>query len=99
MISIDGRPFGKRRRQLLGAKVRGHDDQAVDPAAHRAQRMGRLLAAGVQVGQQQQIAAAARFPVHAAHDLGEELAVQVGKHDADRIVAGKAEAAAPACGT
>ena len=45
----------------------------------------RLLAAAVQVGQQQQIAAAARLAVHAAHDLGKEFAVEIGKHDPDRI--------------
>ncbi len=40
----------------------------------------------------QQIAAAARLAVHAAHDLRKELAVEVGKDDADGVRAREAEA-------
>ena len=46
----------------------------------------------VKVGQQQQIAAAARLAVHAAHDLRKEFAVEVGKDDADGVGSRQAEA-------
>src|SRR3954451_17777638 len=71
----------------------GHDNQSINPAAHRAERSCSLSAAAMQVREEEQIAAAARLAVHSAHDFGEEFAVEVGEHHANRVVARKAEAA------
>ena len=83
----------KRRGKLLLGQMRRHDDQAIDATSHRLKRKRRLAPLRVQVGQKQQISAAARLAVHAAHDLGKELAVKVGKNDPDRVCAREAEAA------
>ena len=88
-----GQPPGQGAGKLLAAEMRRHDDETIDSAAHGPKGIGRLLAAGVQVGQQEQIAAPACLAVHSTHDLRKELAVKVGEHDSDCVGACKAEAA------
>ncbi|PAV66924.1 hypothetical protein WR25_22926 [Diploscapter pachys] len=73
--------------------LRRHDDQPVDAPAHRSHRLRRQFGIGVHIGQQQMIAARADLTVHAAHDFGKELAVQVGQHHADRMAARQRQAA------
>jgi hypothetical protein len=75
------------------AHVRRHDQQAVDPAAHRAQR-GRLLLGMTVIARHQQVqAAVAGDEVDAADQFGEEFAVEIRQHHADGVGAAAAEAA------
>ena len=88
-------PAGKRTRATRpDPQVRGHDDQAIDPAAHRLQhRIRRLALLGVQVGQKQQDSRGGSLAVHAAHDFRKEFTMEVGQHDSDRVGPRQAQAA------
>ncbi len=93
-IDQDG-GHAQRQRLVQPARdqLRRHDDQPVDAAAHRPHRLRRPFGIGMHVGQQQVIAARRHLAVHAAHDLGKELAVQVGQDDTDRMAARQRQAA------
>ena len=93
-VDEDGRrPARKGRGELLVIEVRRHDDQSVDSPAHCLEHGFGPTALRVHVGQEQEIAALGRQPVHPAHDLGEELAVEIGQDHADRPGSRQAEAA------
>ncbi|KAG0743227.1 hypothetical protein G6F24_016316 [Rhizopus arrhizus] len=88
----------QRLRQVVGQEARAlgigrQHQQAVDAAAHGTQGRALLLLVTVVAGHQQVLAAVAGNVVDAAHQLGEEFAVQVRKHHAHRIGAAAAQAA------
>jgi hypothetical protein len=106
IVEMDCRPFppagvdqngwktlGERPGKFGFIKMGSHDDQRVDPATHGAQGIARLFASSMKVREQQEIAAAARLPVHPANNLGKEFTVKVRKDHSNRIGTCKAEAA------
>lgn len=90
--------FGQIGLQGVGVDLGGHDDQAIDPAAHDLQDFCQFLAGGVRAGNQQMEAMLLRDLIRAANDFGEKLAVQIGKDKADGIGSFGAEAAAHGIG-
>ena len=81
-----------------GVHAGGHDDEPVDAAPDRAERGHEVrLGRGVARDQQVQVPQA-RGLVDAPDHLGEELAVQVGEQDAERVDALRDQAARDAVG-
>ena len=78
--------------------MRGHDDQAIDPPAHVAQRFDSVADIQMHVGQEQMALVQGGFPLHAAQHFGEIFTVQVGQDDADRAGARHAEIAGTGMG-
>ena len=73
-----GKMGGERLAQGGGRDVRGHDHQAVHPAAHRLQHVDHLRRVAVGARDQAVVPGAARCHIDAANELGKEFAVHVG---------------------
>ena len=84
--STIGHVAGGLPQRARGVHVRRHDDQAVHPPAHRAQHVGQLVplarASATPAGGSPSRASG---EVRAVDDLGEELAVQVGQQQPQRV--------------
>ena len=93
-IEQDRRDAGRQmREEFIQVHVRRHDDEAVDPSAHVAQRLYPMADVEMHVGQQQMALPQRGLPLHAAQHFGEEFAMKVGQHHADRAGARHAEIA------
>ena len=84
-------------RPVLGEKspvrVRGHDQEPVDPTLERADGRRRLPGRAVHPGEQQMQPAPPRRLIDAADDFREEFAVEVREQHADRVREAGAERA------
>ena len=73
--------------------LRRHDDEPIDTAAHRAQRGDEFVDVGMRTRDQYVHPLAPCRQIDPPDDLGEELAVQIGQQDADRVRAVRDQAA------
>ena len=89
----DRHPPGELIGQIGGADVGRQDDHPVHAAAHGADGRQRVLGAVMRAGDDQMLAVRPRGQVHAADQLREELAEQVGQDDADGVVLAGRQAA------
>src|SRR5688500_7376091 len=69
----------------LGGDVGGHEEETIDASLHRPERRLHLDGIVVRAGEEEVVSGVPDAAINAANDLREELAVEVGEEDSQRI--------------